>query len=495
MVKDILLYMSDQHSYNLQGYAGNTIVLTPMLDKLAETGTVMNNAMTSCPLCVPARASMISGLLPSNNGVLFNFNSLHSDQATFLHSLTVSGYETVLCGRMHFVGPDQRHGFSKRIAGDRTPVFHNGIANQVMKAGNQVKGFDENSSLYYMGGGDSPVLAYDRYVVANALEYLAGNYDKPQFLTVGSYGPHFPYVAPKKLYDYYYDKVPMDGAEITKSEHPVLAGKLCETDPEVVRAARAAYYGLVETTDDNIETVYRAFRDYVERNGHEGIFIYVSDHGDMNGDRGYYGKQVFYDPSVHIPFLVAGDGIPRGRKVNCPVSLMDIGPTICELAGAQVLKGDGKSLVAVISGQEEDLDRMVVSEQYMYLPNGDTCLGRMVRYQNWKFITYYGFEESDQLFDCVQDSRERINVIENYPDIARLLKVKTEEYKDYDTVMTHENWVMEQLKILMKCNYDDEQERWSCPEIPVIENPVARKIPFEPTPWAVAMRKKLECDK
>ena len=75
------------------------------------------------------------------------------------------------------------------------------------------------------------------------------------------------------------------------------------------------------------------------------------------------------------------------------------------------------------------------------------------------------------------------------------MKVKTEEYKDYDTVMTHENWVMEQLKILMKCNYDDEQERWSCPEIPVIENPVARKIPFEPTPWAVAMRKKLECDK
>jgi choline-sulfatase len=70
---------------------------------------------------------MISGFLPSNNGVLFNFNSISSDQATFLHSLNVSGYDTVLCGRMHFVGPDQRHGYSKRLAGDRTPVFHNGV--------------------------------------------------------------------------------------------------------------------------------------------------------------------------------------------------------------------------------------------------------------------------------------------------------------------------------------------------------------------------------
>ncbi|MFT4104459.1 MAG: sulfatase-like hydrolase/transferase [Lacrimispora sp.] len=492
MVRDILLYMSDQHSYNLQGYAGNPVVRTPTLDKLAKQATVMTNAMTSCPLCVPARASMISGLLPSNNGVLFNFNSISSDQATFLHSLTVSGYDTVLCGRMHFVGPDQRHGYAKRIAGDRTPVFHNGVPNQGMKGGTQIRGFDENSSVYYMGGGDSPVLAYDRYVTARALEYLAGNYEKPQFITVGAYGPHFPYVAPKGLYDYYYDKVSLEGAEKIAGEHPVLDGKLCETDPDVVRAARAAYYGLVETTDYHIETVYKAFREYVERNGHEGIFIYVSDHGDMNGDRGYYGKQVFYDPSVHIPFLIEGDGIPKGKVIDTPVSIMDMGPTICELAGAEILPGDGKSLVPVIAGEAVDEERMVVSEQYMYLPNGDTCLGRMVRYRNWKFTTYSGFEGKDQLFDCKADPHERCNVIGKYPEIAGRLKAKTEEYKDYDTIMIHENWLMNQLRILTKCNYDDQEERWPCPEIPMVENPVQRKAPFEPTPWAAAMRKKLQ---
>ncbi len=144
--------MSDQHSYRLQGCAGNSIVRTPTLDWLARHGAAMTNTMTACPLCVPARAAMVSGQLPSNNKVLFNFSALDSNQATFLHSLNASGYETVLCGRMHFVGPDQRHGYAKRIAGDRTPVFHNAVPKeqQEKEGGRGVRSYDENSSLYYM---------------------------------------------------------------------------------------------------------------------------------------------------------------------------------------------------------------------------------------------------------------------------------------------------------------------------------------------------------
>ena len=368
-MKDILLYMSDQHSYNLQGFAGNAIVRTPNLDRVAKAGTVMTNAYTACPLCVPARASMISGLLPSNHGVLFNFNAINSDCATFLHSLTVSGYETILCGRMHFVGPDQRHGYAKRIAKERTPVFHNNPpkTKEETEKKSKVTGFDENSSLYYIGGGDSPVLAYDRYVVEEALEYLEQEHERPQFITVGTYGPHFPYVAPAELYDYYYDKVSL--ADVTEKfqGHPALDGKFQEADPEVARAARAAYYGLVEQQDRHIGTVYNAFQDYLKRTGHEGIFLYVSDHGDMNGTHGYYGKQVFYEPSAHIPFLLQGDGIPSGKQITNPTSLLDVGPTICGLAGAEVLVGDGKDISSQIMEGWEDDSRMVVSELYTYL--------------------------------------------------------------------------------------------------------------------------------
>ena len=492
MSKDILLFMSDQHSYRLQGYAGDPVIRTPMLDQLAAEGTVLEKAMTSCPLCVPARASMISGQLPSNNGVLFNFNGLSSDQATFLHSLNLSGYETVLCGRMHFVGPDQRHGYAKRIAGDRTPVFHNGVPNHGLPPGSKVTGFDENSSLYYIGEGDSPVLAYDRYVVDRALDYLARDHERPQFLTVGLYGPHFPYVAPPELYDYYYDKVDLSDVAAPVWEHPVLAGKMCETDPEVARAARAAYYGLVEVNDRHMRRVYEAFQQYLSRTGREGIFIYVSDHGDMNGSRGYYGKQVFYEPSVHIPFVFAGAGIAKGRRISSPVSLMDMGPTVCELAGAKVLPGDGKSLAPLLTGEGSDEERIVISEQYTYCSDGRTSLGRMCRYKDWKYITYSGFSGQDILFDLVHDPAERTNVLAEHPELAALFSQALSGLKDYDAVMQHENWVMEQLKLLIRCHYDDPDERWQCPVLPELDNPIQRKTPFSVTPWAVQLRKKLE---
>lgn len=493
-MRDILLYMSDQHSYNLQGYAGNGIVRTPNLDRIAKEGTVMTNAYTACPLCVPARAAMISGQLPSNNGVLFNFNSINSDCATFLHSLTVSGYETVLCGRMHFVGPDQRHGYAKRIAKERTPVFHNNPpkTEDDTKKKSKVTGFDENGSLYYIGGGDSPVLAYDRYVVGEALDYLGIEHEKPQFITVGTYGPHFPYVAPKDLYDYYYDKVSLWDISEEFHGHPALEGKIQEADPEVARAARAAYYGLVEQQDRHIGTVYDAFQEYLKRTGHEGIFIYVSDHGDMNGTHGYYGKQVFYEPSSHIPFLVQGDKIASGKRITNPTSLLDVGPTICGLAGAQVLAGDGKNIMDQLMEDKEDENRMVVSELYTYLNNGETSLGRMVRWEKWKYFTYSGFQEDDVLFDLETDGNEERNVITQYPEIAEKLRQKANSYKSYDEVMVHENWVMQQLRILMKCDYDNSDERWIPSGLQELENPICSKKPFQPTPWVKHMMRRLK---
>ncbi|PPK74721.1 choline-sulfatase [Lacrimispora xylanisolvens] len=490
---DVLLYMSDQHSYNLQGYAGNNIVRTPNLDRIAREGTALTSAYTACPLCVPARASMISGQLPSNNGVLFNFNSIHSDSATFLHSLTVSGYETVLCGRMHFVGPDQRHGYAKRIAKERTPVYHNNApkTKEEMENKSKVMGFDENSSLYYIGGGDSPVLAYDRYVVGEALDYLSKEHERPQFITVGTYGPHFPYVAPEELYEYYYDKVSLEDVSENYQGHPALDGKFTEGDPEVARAARAAYYGLVEQQDRHIGTVYDAFQKYLKRTGHEGIFIYVSDHGDMNGTHGYYGKQVFYEPSSHIPFLIQGNNIPAGRRIDSPTSLLDMGPTICGLTGAEILEGDGKDISAQIMESSQDEDRMVVSELYTYLSNGETSLGRLVRYQQWKYITYSGFPEDDVLYDLEQDLNEEHNVIARFPEIAEKLRQKADSYKSYDQVMEHENWVMKQLRILMKCDYDNPDERWIPSGLKELDNPVKSKKPFQPTPWAALMRKRL----
>jgi len=121
--KHIVFLLSDQHNPTVAGFAGNAFARTPNLDRLAASGAIFDNCYCSSPLCVPSRASMLSALLPSRTGIFNNFQCLPSDKVTFAHCLSVAGYETVLCGRMHFIGPDQRHGFETRLVGDITPTF------------------------------------------------------------------------------------------------------------------------------------------------------------------------------------------------------------------------------------------------------------------------------------------------------------------------------------------------------------------------------------
>jgi len=120
---DLLLFVSDQHSARLMNCAGETVLDTPSLDALATDGTRFSAATTPCPLCVPARHALMTGQLPSRTGVYTNSNIARCDLATFAHSLTAAGYQSVLCGRMHFTGLDQRRGFERRLVGDFTPCL------------------------------------------------------------------------------------------------------------------------------------------------------------------------------------------------------------------------------------------------------------------------------------------------------------------------------------------------------------------------------------
>lgn len=470
-MKDILLYVSDQHAWKQQGYAGDPLIRTPNLDSIAAEGTAMQNACTSYPVCVPARMSMLSGQLASHCGVMSNMMALDSNRATFAHCLNIAGYETTLCGRMHFVGPDQRHGFSQRVAGEMTAIYHNrpsaafalerGVHDKTPQGG--------PSCLSIIGAGDSPTLAYDRYVVEQAERYLENTYEKPQFLCVGTYGPHHPYVAPRELYDYYYDKVNIPEKSFDYPEHPAIEGRILrDTDPEVVRAVRAAYYGMVEFEDRQIGRVYDAFQRYLQRTGREGVFIYVSDHGEHAGYRGYYGKSTFYDPSVHVPMLFAGTGIPRGKQFHGAVSLMDICPTICELAGAPLPPDiDGVSLLPQLEGAPDNTERMVISEM-----GGDIRIrtqhfsyGQMVRCGKYKLIHYAEYEDADVLFDTATDPEESVNVIAEHKELAMTMsELLKRNCPPVDVLRKNAHCFNENLKILGRCDFDDADERWHAPE-------------------------------
>jgi len=182
--KHVIFLLSDQHNAAIAGFAGDQYVRTPNLDKLAATGVVLDNCYCNSPLCVPSRASLLSGLLPSQNGVFNNMQALLSDRVTFVHSISAAGYESVLAGRMHFIGPDQRHGFEKRLVGDVTRNYP-GKSNPIY--GN-LKGTPDQSkvAIDLSGAGYSSVLQFDEDVANAAIEHIRNRKDpRPLFMTVG----------------------------------------------------------------------------------------------------------------------------------------------------------------------------------------------------------------------------------------------------------------------------------------------------------------------
>ncbi|WFR59910.1 sulfatase-like hydrolase/transferase [Anaerocolumna sp. AGMB13025] len=462
--KDILIFLSDQHAGPCTGYAGDDVIHTPNLDRIAAKGTVFDAAYTSCPLCVPARMSFLSGQLPTKMGVLDNAGSIPSDQVTFLHSLGAQGYETVLCGRMHFEGPDQRHGFTKRIFGDITPIY-TGDRSSFREMKHFGLTLTELGCLNIIGGGNSPTLEYDRHVIRTALDYLSKDHEKPQCIVVGTYAPHFPYVAPTELYNYYLEKVkyPLTLSKGCNHEHPILKSKLKDTKRDTVIKARAAYWGMIEFMDRNIGLVYEAWEAYLNRNKKEGVFLYLSDHGDQVGERGLYGKKTFFEMSAHIPMIFMGSGIAAGVKIKKPCSIMDVGPTICELTGAEPLpEQDGKSLVSQLESGIE-VDRYVFSEILEGPVKEKRIPGRMVRMDKWKYITYAGYEDYDLLFNLEEDPHELVNLFDEQPDIVK--EMRKIVHHNWDTEKIINRYAVREKNLELQAKWFknsqlDQSERW-----------------------------------
>jgi choline-sulfatase len=516
---DLLVFMSDEHAPGFSSYEGGP-ARTPNMEKLCENGTSFTAAYTSCPLCVPARISMLMGKLPTKTGVFSNDGAIPETSATFLHSLVAAGYETVLVGRMMFVGTNQRHGFTKRFVGDMSPVTWNRPM-QKLKAerGVMQSGFADPWCLNVSGGGDSPVLEYDKDVVSAALEYLRQDHEKPQCIVVGVYAPHFPYVAPAASYLYHKERMqaPDSFRKVPEYLNPVLRERVLDVPEEVMIRARAAYFGLIENCDASLGVVRDAFSRYLERNKRDGVFVYISDHGDQAGDRKIFGKETHFETAARIPFMVEGTGIEKGLKIQTPVSIMDLGPTLCELAGATPPPvQDGRSLLPELAGCENDPDRAVLCEaintvipgfseamleqradqikelaslmphsvEHTDIPgfekilarhilrtggNPDeiglkTVVSRMVRKGNYKYITYIGYEEYDLLFDVKSDPEEKYNIAAQHPDIVRAMKeIALKDWDPETVVQNHQNYLAN-IGLVKRWEREvggDDSERWS----------------------------------
>jgi choline-sulfatase len=413
---NILILMVDQLTGTLFPDGPAAFLHTPHLRALAARSTRFANAYTASPLCAPARAAFMSGQLPQRTRVYDNAAEFASDIPTYAHHLRRAGYQTCLSGKMHFVGPDQMHGFEERLTTDIYPADF-GWTPDYRKPGERIDWWYHNLGSV-TGAGVAEItnqLEYDDDVAHQANQKLydlsRGLDPRPWCLTVSFTHPHDPFVARRKYWDLYAGAAecepPPARAYEDMDPHSQRLMDACdwrglEVTPDHIRRARQGYFANISYVDDKIGELLAT----LAATRQEAIVIFVSDHGEMLGRKGLWFKMNFFEGSARVPLMIAAPGLPAGL-IETPVSTIDLTPTLCDLAGismAEVMPWtDGQSLAPLATGTPRT--EPVAME---YAAEGTITPMVALRQGDWKYI--HCPADPDQLFNLAADPEETINL-------------------------------------------------------------------------------------
>ncbi|MEM7440522.1 MAG: choline-sulfatase [Pseudomonadota bacterium] len=361
---NILIFMVDQLTGTLFPDGPLDWLHVPNLRKLADRSTRFANAYTASPLCGPSRASFMTGQMPRRTGVYDNAAEFASDIPTYAHHLRRAGYQTCLSGKMHFVGADQLHGFEERLTTDVYPADF-GWTPDYRKPGERIDWWYHTLNAVKVSGtaAASHQMDYDDEVAYHATQkvydYARSKDDRPWCMTVSFTHPHDPYVTRPKYWDLYEDCEHLDPPvpAMAYDDHDPHSKRIFDANdwqaydikPEDIRRSRRAYFANISYLDQKIGEVMEA----MDATGQEAVILFVSDHGDMLGDRGLWFKMSFYENSARVPLMIAAPGMAPGL-VETPVSTVDIAPTLAEIAGipdADVAPWvDGEGLTRLANG-------------------------------------------------------------------------------------------------------------------------------------------------
>lgn len=416
---NILLIMSDEHGPMFSGCYGHPIVKTPHMDRLAERGVLFENAYCNSPLCLPSRMSFMTGRYISNIDVWDNASILSSTAVTWAHQLRAAGYDVVLSGKQHFVGPDKLHGFRAQLA--RDPHGDNQHPIYLWQDG-VVPAKQPWQGVYQAGPGTTKEIEVDDEVEATTLAYLRdpARKEQPWAINASFIAPHFPLVAPQQYWDLYPPEE-MDLPNIPPGHlenlHPVyqrmrtMFGLIDYTEEEL-RRARAGYYAIISYLDDKIGRMI----DVLEETGQldNTVIIYTSDHGEMAGEHGMWRKSNFYEQSSRIPMIISWPGqLPMGKQVSETVSLVDLVATVIDMAEApNIAPLDGDSLLDLARGDAAEWKDMAFCE---YLAHG--VIRPMAMLRRGRFKLNYSLDDPVELYDLAVDPGE-FNDLANDPDYA-----------------------------------------------------------------------------
>lgn len=483
---NILFVITDQQRADTLGAYGSQVGATPNLDRFASESTLFERPYCTNPLCMPARASLLTGLYPSASGVRTNGCTAHAGLPLLPELLAQAGYHTAAFGKVHyhcFMKRDLKWGHPEDRYVNEAEVAESGMApylgfetvEMTVGHGDVLRGsharmlervapeflnrrgphhaltcHDETiryaHKIQTYKPSIPPELHPTTFLVDRAIDFLERSGDKPFFVWLGIPDPHHPFCPPGKYWDRFPasalpDPIRREGELDDKPPHfrAFLRGDyagldtdgfLLGRDPYLsddrVRAIRSAYYGMTSLVDDQLG---RLFRKLDETGLAENtVVVFTSDHGEFLGDHGFVLKgPMHYENLLRVPFMVRWpEQIAAGRRVETPLSMIDVYPTLLEAASVPCPDhAAGTSILPMLRGDAQPSPRPVLVE------NDVDALGLRLRTlitQRWKLTAYAG-QPYGELYDLEQDPHEFTNLWADSPHRkelqAELLDVTT----------------------------------------------------------------------
>jgi arylsulfatase K len=436
--RNIIFFHAESWDGRMLGALGHPALAnaTPNIDRIAERGTLFENAYCTHPICCPSRANMWSGRYTHHCESWNNYKGLETGMWSLLAELP----------RTHTVGTfgklDYLSGGHSQLARLSAWLGPSGIDKPV---------FDADTSQCFTVADDEEVRCHERdwRRVDQAIEYLREHKDdeRPFFLYVSTGLVH----AAFHTNNYWLNKIPEDQVDIPprdENDHPVRQYQLMAKawrygyDDDTVRQVRRIYMAMCAEADAMVGALYDAMQDLGL--GGDTFFVFSSDHGEMALEHQDWYKMTLYEGSVRVPLVMAGPGIRPRQRVRNLVSLIDLCPTFIEMGGlpdlavgpgATPVQGglDGESLMPLATGRTAD------SRDWAYACFMGCTLntsGYMLRKDRWKYVAYAGY--APQLYDIENDPGELVDLSEVHPDTAARLDADLRAVVDYER--THRDW-------------------------------------------------------
>ncbi len=417
---NFVFFLTDDQRWDGMSCAGNEILKTPNMDRIAREGIRFENMFVTTSLCGPSRASFLTGKYVHNHGVRVNGGELSLDQKTFPEWLKEAGYETAFIGKWHNRDLGKGRGFDYTFGFQGQGRYYDPIISENFGPPQEYKGYVTD------------ILA------DHAISFLEREHDKPFCLLLWFKAPHRSWLPAKRFESMYQD---------IKTPEPPTFNDTYEGRPDAVKNADMKigdfddvpdldtflknYYRTLLGVDENVGRIL----DTLDKLGYTNntAVIYSGDNGFFLGEHHFFDKRLMYEPSIRVPLLVRYPKMIRPGTTNQELVLnVDVAPTILDLAGVQVSPDvNGKSLEPLLKGQSVPWRKDFLYEYYEYPAVHMVRKNRGIRTKHWKYIHYFEKPEEFELYDIKNDPYEVNNLYSNpaYKDVVAQLKARLIELR------------------------------------------------------------------